>query len=74
LCSEATLHNLTQIIYDVRKDDALFRREIHKPGAFDQMRKTYWDRREYGAVKLVGRDNCNLEPLAKLGFQIQVDE
>ncbi|WP_260259484.1 4-phosphoerythronate dehydrogenase [Vibrio intestinalis] len=71
---EATLHNLTQIIYDVRKDDALFRREIHKPGAFDQMRKTYWDRREYGAVKLVGRDNCNLEPLAKLGFQIEVDE
>ncbi|MDA0148051.1 4-phosphoerythronate dehydrogenase [Vibrio sp. LaRot3] len=71
---EATLHNLTQIIYDVRKDDALFRREIHKPGAFDQMRKSYWDRREYGAVKLVGRESCNLAPLAKLGFQIEVDE
>jgi len=71
---EATLHNLTQIIYDVRKDDALFRREIAKPEAFDQMRKEYWDRREYGAVTLVGNNECNLEPLAKLGFQIEVSE
>lgn len=69
---EATLHNLTQIIYDVRKDDALFRRQIQQPGAFDQMRKTYWDRREYGAVKLVGDSECNLAPLAKLGFQVEV--
>lgn len=71
---EATLHNLTQIIYDVRKDDALFRREIHKPGSFDQMRKDYWDRREYGAVKLMGSQDCNLDPLAKLGFQVEVSE
>ncbi|GAB2665601.1 4-phosphoerythronate dehydrogenase [Vibrio panuliri] len=71
---EATLHNLTQIIYDVRKDDALFRREIAKPGAFDQMRKDYWDRREYGAVTLVGGEECNLAPLAQLGFQIEVSE
>ena len=69
---EATLHNLTQIIYDVRKDDVLFRRQIQQPGAFDQMRKAYWDRREYGAVKLVGSPECNLEPLAKLGFQVEV--
>ncbi len=69
----ATLHNLTQIIYDVRKDDALFRREIAKPGAFDKMRKLYWDRREYNAVTLVGGADCNLEPLAKLGFQIEVN-
>lgn len=67
-----TLHNLTQLIYDVRQDDALFRREISKPGSFDQMRKLYWDRREYSAITLVGRDECNLEPLAKLGFQIEV--
>lgn len=69
---EAMLHNLTQIIYDVRKDDALFRRQIQQPGAFDQMRKAYWDRREYGAVKLVGNSECNLTPLAKLGFQVEV--
>ena len=68
---ESTLHSLTQIIYDVRKDDALFRREIHKPGAFDSMRKNYWDRREFGAVTLVGSKACNLRPLEKLGFQIE---
>ena len=69
---EAALFTLTQTIYDVRKDDALFRREIPKPGAFDKMRKQYWDRREYSAVTLVGDDSCNLSPLAKLGFNIEV--
>ena len=69
---EATLLSLTQLIYDVRRDDALFRRQIHKPDAFDQMRKQYWDRREYSAMKLVGDDSCQLEPLAQLGFTIEV--
>ncbi|KOO03852.1 4-phosphoerythronate dehydrogenase [Vibrio nereis] len=69
---EATLHNITQLVYDVRKDDALFRREISKPGSFDLMRKNYWDRREYSAVTLAGSESCNLAPLAKLGFQVEV--
>lgn len=69
---EATLLNLTQLIYDVRRDDALFRRKIHRPGAFDHMRKQYWDRREYSAIRLVGNESCRLEPLAKLGFNIEV--
>ncbi|NVJ57097.1 MAG: 4-phosphoerythronate dehydrogenase [Vibrionaceae bacterium] len=71
---EATLHTITQLIYDVRKDDALFRREISKPGSFDLMRKNYWDRREYSAVTLVGDESCNLSPLAKLGFQVEVNQ
>ncbi|CAE6898551.1 Catalyzes the oxidation of erythronate-4-phosphate to 3-hydroxy-2-oxo-4-phosphonooxybutanoate [Vibrio sp. B1REV9] len=71
---EATLHNITQLIYDVRKDDALFRREISKPGSFDLMRKNYWDRREYSAVTLVGTETCNLSPLAELGFQVEVSQ
>lgn len=69
---EATLLSLTQLIYDVRRDDALFRRQIDQPDAFDQMRKQYWDRREYSAIKLVGDDSCQLEPLAQLGFTIEV--
>ncbi len=69
---EETLHSLTQLIYDVRKDDALFRREIGKPGAFDQMRKLYWDRREYSAMTVVGSESCDLTPLAKLGFKTEV--
>ncbi|MGY5540338.1 4-phosphoerythronate dehydrogenase [Vibrio brasiliensis] len=71
---EATLHNITQLVYDVRKDDALFRREISQPGAFDLMRKNYWDRREYSAVTLVGDDSCRLSPLEKLGFQVEVSQ
>ncbi|CAM4023279.1 4-phosphoerythronate dehydrogenase [Vibrio neonatus] len=71
---EATLHNLTQLIYDVRKDDALFRREIGKTGAFDKMRKEYWDRREYGAVTLTGDASCNLQPLQELGFKVEVGQ
>ncbi|OIN28692.1 4-phosphoerythronate dehydrogenase [Vibrio barjaei] len=69
---EATLHSMTQIIYDVRKDDAIFRRKIHNEGGFDKMRKNYWDRREYGAILVKGNDSCNLAPLAELGFQIEV--
>ncbi|WP_038177058.1 4-phosphoerythronate dehydrogenase [Vibrio pacinii] len=71
---EATLHNITQLVYDVRRDDALFRREISKPGAFDLMRKNYWDRREYSAVTIVGDHTCRLSPLEKLGFQIEVSQ
>ncbi len=72
--TEATLHNLTQLIYDVRRDDALFRRKIGTIGAFDEMRKHYWDRREYSAIRLIGNKHCNLVPLAKLGFNIEVKE
>ncbi|GLT17385.1 erythronate-4-phosphate dehydrogenase [Vibrio zhanjiangensis] len=71
---EEILHNLTQLVYDVRKDDALFRREIGSEGAFDRMRKNYWDRREYSAVTLRGNTETNLGPLAELGFQIEVSQ
>ena len=69
---EATLFNLIQLVYDVRKDDAQFRREIGQQGAFDLMRKNYWDRREYSAITLVGDELSNLAPLEKLGFRIEV--
>lgn len=71
---ETVMHNLIQLIYDVRHDDAIFRREIGKDGAFDAMRKHYWDRREYSAICIFGDQNCNLEPLNKLGFQISVEK
>ncbi|WP_413284840.1 4-phosphoerythronate dehydrogenase [Vibrio sp. MA40-2] len=71
---ETVLHKLTQLVYDVRFDDAIFRREIEKDNAFDEMRKNYWDRREYSAIRLVGDQTCNLEPLGKLGFQIEVQK
>jgi erythronate-4-phosphate dehydrogenase len=69
---EATLVSLIHLVYDVRRDDALFRRVINQPGAFDAMRKNYWDRREYGAIKITGQQDCHLSPLSELGFQIEV--
>ncbi|EFP94928.1 4-phosphoerythronate dehydrogenase [Vibrio caribbeanicus] len=73
-CNEAILHNITQLVYDVRKDDALFRRNIHMQGAFDKMRKHYWDRREYSSIKVSGSDYHHLTMLEKLGFQVEVNE
>ncbi|PSW19471.1 DUF3410 domain-containing protein [Photobacterium sanctipauli] len=76
---EADLFGLIQIVYDVRRDDALFRREIsQKPAdseqmatAFDQMRKNYWDRREYSAITVAGETHFGVESLANLGFTVE---
>jgi erythronate-4-phosphate dehydrogenase len=69
---ERTLGSLIQLVYDVRYDDARFRREMRVPGDFDVMRKQYWDRREYSAVRVVGTEDCQLHRLAELGFQTEV--
>lgn len=75
--NQALLHNLTQLIYDVRQDDALFRRVIDEADsekqakAFDRMRKEYWDRREYSAITVSAtpQSNAKLTPLYQLGFK-----
>ncbi|UTV26955.1 4-phosphoerythronate dehydrogenase [Photobacterium atrarenae] len=76
---EDTLFSLIQLVYDVRKDDGLFRREMIAAGentsrmatAFDQMRKNYWDRREYSAITVAGKAGFGLESLANLGFTVE---
>ncbi|MCG2835725.1 4-phosphoerythronate dehydrogenase [Photobacterium sp. WH77] len=74
---EDTLFTLIQLIYDVRKDDALFRRKMQAvddaamASEFDKMRKNYWDRREYSAVTVEGQGHFGLESLAKLGFTVE---
>ncbi|MEH6532808.1 MAG: 4-phosphoerythronate dehydrogenase [Photobacterium frigidiphilum] len=78
---DATLFSLIQLIYDIRKDDALFRRnmlvtkgnEAQMATAFDQMRKNYWDRREYSAITVTGKVGFGVESLAKLGFTVVED-
>lgn len=75
---EATLFSLIQLVYDVRKDDGVFRREMLAAGddnskmaiAFDLMRKNYWDRREYSAITVAARAEFAVESLAKLGFTV----
>lgn len=76
---EDDLFALIQLIYDVRKDDALFRREMiqsagndqQMAAAFDLMRKNYWDRREYSAITVAGETGFGVESLAKLGFTVE---
>ncbi|OLQ76124.1 4-phosphoerythronate dehydrogenase [Photobacterium proteolyticum] len=76
---EEDLFTLIQLIYDVRKDDALFRREMiqsagndqQMAAAFDLMRKNYWDRREYSAITVAGETGFGVESLAKLGFTVE---
>ncbi|ELR63756.1 Erythronate-4-phosphate dehydrogenase [Photobacterium marinum] len=76
---EPDLFSLIQLIYDVRKDDALFRREMGRTvgdkaqmaTAFDGMRKNYWDRREYSAITVAGKGGFGVESLAKLGFTVE---
>jgi len=69
---EPVLNSLVQLIYDIRKDDALFRRNIGTLGAFDKMRKEYWDRREYRAITVKSRDHIDLSSLKNLGFKVEV--
>lgn len=69
---QPTLHTITQLIYDVRKDDAQFRREIGPHGAFDAMRKNYWDRREYSAVTVELQSAQSQAALQAIGFKTEV--
>ncbi|EHR39852.1 4-phosphoerythronate dehydrogenase [Alishewanella jeotgali] len=47
------VQNLARMLYDVRRDDALFRYHITGNG-FDWLRKSYPARREYSALQLSG--------------------
>lgn len=76
---QSDLMALTQLVYDIRRDDSDFRRAMHTAGddkqaqrtAFDQLRKNYWDRREYSAITVAGQADFGLQSLAKLGFSIE---
>lgn len=70
-----TLMSLCQLIYDIRRDDADFRRAMKESttqrASFDQLRKNYWDRREYSAIRVAGKAMCGVESLAKVGFTVE---
>ncbi|WBA17304.1 4-phosphoerythronate dehydrogenase [Salinivibrio kushneri] len=76
---QSDLMALTQLVYDIRRDDSDFRRAMHaaaddklaQRAAFDQLRKNYWDRREYSAITVAGQADFGLQSLAKLGFSIE---
>lgn len=56
------------LVYDVRRDDALFRRHIEQHG-FDWIRRNYPIRREFSALRVFGQSHATLETLIKLGFK-----
>jgi len=44
---------LVRLLYDVRRDDALFRNHVGREG-FDWLRRSYPPRREFGALRVTG--------------------
>ena len=66
------VQNLSRLLYDVRRDDALFRFHMmqdNKTQGFDWLRKSYPPRREYSSVRLTGQEVP--EFLTTLGFSSQ---
>lgn len=62
------VQNLTRLLYDVRRDDALFRLHLQHKG-FDWLRKSYPARREYSSLRLTGTQVPTY--LKELGFSSQ---
>lgn len=63
------VQSVARMLYDVRRDDALFRHHIEKEG-FDWLRKSYPARREFSALQLVGP--AIPAWLGQLGFNSQI--
>ncbi|MEL0660597.1 4-phosphoerythronate dehydrogenase [Psychromonas arctica] len=69
------LKSLVHLIYDVRRDDALFRSKVNQINGFDQMRKNYPERRELSTLSLNFTDpthqNSQTINLNKIGFTVK---
>lgn len=63
---ECILKKLIHLVYDVRRDDAIFRHKITQPGSFDEMRKKYPERREWSSLKISTEKNNDI--FIQLGF------
>jgi erythronate-4-phosphate dehydrogenase len=62
------LNQLVKMVYDVRRDDAIFRRTLADQG-FDAIRKNYPTRREFSAVTLGVINPASDDVPSRLGFQ-----
>ncbi|MGL4826126.1 MAG: 4-phosphoerythronate dehydrogenase [Vibrionaceae bacterium] len=76
-CQE-TQRALCQLVYDIRNDDADFRRVMQDPHTqrqqFDFLRKNYWQRREYGSVTVCCDKENELRVWQQLGFKVEVEK
>ena len=70
--SEILLNQLVKIVYDVRRDDGLFRQQLsHSKNvaqAFDNLRKNYPARREFSSISVSAGQQFEAEVLHRLGF------
>lgn len=68
------LKSLVHLIYDVRRDDALFRKMVDQVDGFDQMRKNYPERRELSTLTINLSDtithNSQTIDLQQIGFSV----
>jgi len=65
--SQILLNQLVKMVYDVRRDDAIFRQQLFKQG-FDSLRKNYPVRREFSAVTVTLSPNAKSDVPHRLGF------
>ena len=60
--------SLMHLVYDVRRDDALFRQVVADACGFDNMRKNYVERRELSSLKVTSSMINQQKQLSELGF------
>ena len=65
--NEIVLNQLVKMVYDVRRDDAIFRQQLSSQG-FDALRKNYPIRREFSAVQVTLSFNACSSVPHRLGF------
>jgi erythronate-4-phosphate dehydrogenase len=69
---QLVLNQLVKMVYDVRRDDGIFRQQIDQQNktnsGFDQIRKTYPARREFSAIAVKNADQVKCDVLHQLGF------
>jgi erythronate-4-phosphate dehydrogenase len=65
--NEVMLNQLVKMVYDVRRDDAIFRQQLSSQG-FDSLRKNYPVRREFSAVQVALLSNASSDVPHRLGF------
>ena len=67
--NEVLLNQLVKMVYDVRRDDAIFRQQLASEG-FDNLRKNYPVRREFSSVKVTLLSSAFSDVPHRLGFSI----
>lgn len=65
--NEVLLNQLVKMVYDVRRDDAIFRQQLASQG-FDNLRKNYPVRREFSSVQVDLLPNALSDVPHRLGF------